>query len=131
MQRGPRARFAGVRTFTTIGALGGLSGGLSSAGLSGPAAAIVAGTAGVTVVAYLAASGREIDATTNPLDDNGGLSWQPQWPRSEVEQFRCHADHSIHAQRLGLDDHWCGIFGAGAAKFRSRALVWAKGRRKP
>ena len=61
---GTRARFAGVRTFTMIGALGGLSGGLWSAGLSGPAVAILAGTAGLTVVAYLAASGREIDATT-------------------------------------------------------------------
>jgi uncharacterized membrane protein (DUF4010 family) len=61
---GPRARFAGVRTFTLIGSLGGLSGGLWSAGLSGPAAAILAGTAGLTVAAYLAASSRDVDATT-------------------------------------------------------------------
>jgi uncharacterized membrane protein (DUF4010 family) len=61
---GPQARFAGVRTFTMIGALGGLAGGLWSAGLSGPAAALLAGTAAMTVAGYLAASWREVDATT-------------------------------------------------------------------
>jgi uncharacterized membrane protein (DUF4010 family) len=61
---GARARFAGVRTFTMIGLLGGLSGGLWTAGLWGPASALLAGVAGVTVAAYVAASWRDIDATT-------------------------------------------------------------------
>jgi uncharacterized membrane protein (DUF4010 family) len=61
---GPLARFAGVRTFTMVGALGGLSGGLWGAGLSGPAVTILGGTAAVTLAGYLAASRREVDATT-------------------------------------------------------------------
>lgn len=61
---GPRARFAGVRTFTMIGGLGGLSGALWTSGLSLPAAVILAGTAGLIVAAYAAASRRDVDATT-------------------------------------------------------------------
>jgi uncharacterized membrane protein (DUF4010 family) len=61
---GPQARFAGVRTFTMIGGLGGLSGALWNAGLSFPAAVILAGTSGLIVAAYLAASRRDVDATT-------------------------------------------------------------------
>jgi uncharacterized membrane protein (DUF4010 family) len=61
---GPTARFAGVRTFTMIGALGGLSGALGAAGLPVPAAVILAGSTGVILAAYVAASRSDIDATT-------------------------------------------------------------------
>jgi uncharacterized membrane protein (DUF4010 family) len=61
---GPRARFAGIRTFTMIGGLGGLSGALWTAGLLVPGAVILAGTAGLIVAAYAAASRRDVDATT-------------------------------------------------------------------
>ena len=61
---GPTARFAGVRTFTLIGALGGLSGALWNLGLSGPAVAVLSGTAALTVAAYITASRRDVDGTT-------------------------------------------------------------------
>lgn len=61
---GPQARFAGVRTFTMIGGLGGLGGSLYAAGMSIPAAVILAGTAGLIVAAYATASRRDVDATT-------------------------------------------------------------------
>ena len=41
---GPRARFAGIRTFTLIGGLGGLSGAMWTLGLTSPAVVIIAGT---------------------------------------------------------------------------------------
>jgi len=61
---GVRARFAGVRTFTMIGVLGGLSGELWTAGFREPAVALLAGVTGITVGAYVAASWRDVDATT-------------------------------------------------------------------
>lgn len=60
---GPRARFAGIRTFTLLGLLGGLAGHLvSSAPLV--AAALAAGGVGLVVAAYVAASRTDIDGTT-------------------------------------------------------------------
>lgn len=61
---GPSARFAGLRTFTLLGLTAGLSGWLWTAGLTGPAVVLLAGVGGLVVVAYLAASRRDIDGTT-------------------------------------------------------------------
>jgi uncharacterized membrane protein (DUF4010 family) len=61
---GPGARFAGVRTFTMIGGLGGLSGMLWNSGLTGPAVALLSGTVALVVAAYISASRRDVDGTT-------------------------------------------------------------------
>ncbi len=61
---GPRAHFAGIRTFTMLGGLAGLSGSLWNLGLTGPAVVIVAGAAALIVAAYLRASRRDVDGTT-------------------------------------------------------------------
>ncbi len=61
---GPRARFAGVRTFTLIGGLGGLSGALWTVGLTGPSLIGLSGIAALIVAAYVAASRRDVDGTT-------------------------------------------------------------------
>ncbi len=61
---GPKARFAGIRTMTLIGALGGLSGALWRLGVAGPAVVVLAATAGLCVAAYLAASRSDVDGTT-------------------------------------------------------------------
>jgi uncharacterized membrane protein (DUF4010 family) len=61
---GPAARFAGIRTFTMLGAIGGVSGWLWTAGFTA-FAAILLGSAGVIVAAaYVAASRTDVDATT-------------------------------------------------------------------
>jgi uncharacterized membrane protein (DUF4010 family) len=61
---GPAARFAGVRTFTMIGGLGGLSGALWNSGLTGPAVALLGATGALVVAAYISASRRDVDGTT-------------------------------------------------------------------
>ena len=61
---GPRARFAGLRTFTLLGLVAGLSGWLWTAGLTGPAIIFLAGLGALVVVAYQAASRTDIDGTT-------------------------------------------------------------------
>ena len=61
---GPRARFAGVRTFTMLGLVSGLAGWLWTAGLQGPAIIFLAGLGALVVVAYLAASRADVDGTT-------------------------------------------------------------------
>jgi uncharacterized membrane protein (DUF4010 family) len=61
---GPRARFGGVRTFTLIGGLGGLGGGLWTAGLTGPAVVTLAGATALIIAAYVAASAHDVDGTT-------------------------------------------------------------------
>ena len=61
---GPAARFAGIRTFTMMGAVAGLSGWLWTAGLTIPAAILLAGAVSVVVAAYVAASHQDVDATT-------------------------------------------------------------------
>ncbi|MEZ5318511.1 MAG: MgtC/SapB family protein, partial [Vicinamibacterales bacterium] len=61
---GPEARFAGVRTFTLLALASGLSGWLWTAGLQGPAVVFLAGLGALVVVAYLAASRRDVDGTT-------------------------------------------------------------------
>ena len=64
---GPAARFAGLRTFFLLGLLGGITGLLVAQGLTGPAAAILAGGAGLAVAAYVVAArrpGADPDGTT-------------------------------------------------------------------
>jgi uncharacterized membrane protein (DUF4010 family) len=61
---GPGARFAGIRTFTMLGALAGLSGWLWSAGVAALAAILLAGAVAIVLAAYVAGSGRDIDGTT-------------------------------------------------------------------
>jgi len=61
---GPRARFAGVRTFTLLGLVSGLSGWLWTAGAQGPALVFLGGLGALVVVAYLSASRTDIDGTT-------------------------------------------------------------------
>ena len=61
---GPGARFGGVRTFTMLGAVSGIAGVLVAAQLVIPAALLIAGALALTVAAYVRASKRDIDATT-------------------------------------------------------------------
>jgi len=61
---GPRARFAGIRTFTLLGLVAGLAGWLWTTGLTGPAVILLAGLGALVVVAYQAASRTDIDGTT-------------------------------------------------------------------
>ncbi len=61
---GPRARFAGIRTFTMLGAVGGLTGWLWNAGVTVPAAILFAGGVTIVALAYVAGSRQDIDGTT-------------------------------------------------------------------
>jgi uncharacterized membrane protein (DUF4010 family) len=61
---GPAARFAGIRTFTMLGAVAGLSGWLWTAGVTAPAAILFAGAVTVVVAGYVAGSRQDIDGTT-------------------------------------------------------------------
>jgi uncharacterized membrane protein (DUF4010 family) len=60
---GPSAHFAGVRTFTMLGAIAGLAGWLAKI-TPVIAALIVAGAVAMTVAAYVASSRRDVDGTT-------------------------------------------------------------------
>ena len=61
---GPHARFAGVRTFTLMGLLSGISGWLWTNQFQTIAAVLVAGAAALVVAAYAAAARKEVDGTT-------------------------------------------------------------------
>jgi uncharacterized membrane protein (DUF4010 family) len=61
---GPAARFAGIRTFTMLGALAGASGLFWGAGVTAPAAILLAGAVAIVAAAYVAGSRHDIDATT-------------------------------------------------------------------
>ena len=61
---GPQARFAGIRTFTMLGAVGGFSGALWNAGVTTPAAILFAGSVAVIAAAYVAGSRQDVDGTT-------------------------------------------------------------------
>jgi uncharacterized membrane protein (DUF4010 family) len=61
---GPNARFAGIRTFTLLGILAGLSGWMWSHDWRAPAALILFGAVGLIVAAYAASAPKNIDATT-------------------------------------------------------------------
>lgn len=61
---GPGARFAGIRTFTMLGAVAGLSGWLWTSGVTTPAVMLFAGAVTIVAVAYVAGSRHDIDGTT-------------------------------------------------------------------
>lgn len=61
---GPAARFAGIRTFTMLGAIGGFSGWLWLAGFTWLAAVMLAGAVSITVAGYVAGSRHDVDGTT-------------------------------------------------------------------
>jgi uncharacterized membrane protein (DUF4010 family) len=61
---GPLARFAGIRTFSMLGLISGTAGWLWTAGLEGPATAVLAGVGATIVAAYFAASRHDVDGTT-------------------------------------------------------------------
>jgi uncharacterized membrane protein (DUF4010 family) len=61
---GSNARFGGVRTFTLVGGVAGLAGWLTAERHAGAALVLVAGAVAIVVAGYLAASRRDVDATT-------------------------------------------------------------------
>jgi MgtC family protein len=61
---GPEAHFAGIRTFTLLGGLAGIAGWLWPLGFQPVAIVLLAGASALVVAAYLAASRRVIDGTT-------------------------------------------------------------------
>jgi uncharacterized membrane protein (DUF4010 family) len=61
---GASARFAGIRTFTMLGAIGGFAGWLSTAGLTVLAAILLSGAVAIVAAAYVAGSRQDIDGTT-------------------------------------------------------------------
>lgn len=61
---GRRARLGGVRTFTLLGGVSGLAGWMSTIGLSAAAVVLTAGAVALVVAGYVAASRRDVDATT-------------------------------------------------------------------
>lgn len=61
---GPHARFGGIRTFSLLGAVGGLAGWLTTAGFLPLAVVLLAGATALVVAAYVAGSRTEIDGTT-------------------------------------------------------------------
>ena len=61
---GPDARLGGIRTFTLLGTLAGISGQLIAAGHAIPAVFLIAGGISIIVAGYVRASKRDIDATT-------------------------------------------------------------------
>ena len=61
---GPGARFGGIRTFTMLGGMSGLCGWLLTIGQRESALLLLAGTTAIIVLAYLAASRQDVDATT-------------------------------------------------------------------
>ncbi len=61
---GPAARFAGIRTFTMLGAIGGVSGVFWIAGVTAPAAILLSGAVAIVAAAYVVGSRHDIDGTT-------------------------------------------------------------------
>jgi uncharacterized membrane protein (DUF4010 family) len=61
---GPGARFGGIRTFTMLGGMSGLCGWLLTIGQRESALLLLAGATAIIVLAYVAASRRDVDATT-------------------------------------------------------------------
>jgi uncharacterized membrane protein (DUF4010 family) len=61
---GENARLGGVRTFTLLGGVSGLAGWLADTGLTGVAVVLAAGAVALVVAGYVAASRRDVDATT-------------------------------------------------------------------
>jgi uncharacterized membrane protein (DUF4010 family) len=61
---GPRAHLGGIRTFALLGGFAGTAGWLSRTGFAWEAVAMLAGAGALVVASYVAASRREVDATT-------------------------------------------------------------------
>src|SRR5205809_4053839 len=61
---GPKARFAGIRTFTLLGLQAGLAGWFWSNEQHMLAIVLIAGASALIVAAYIAASRRDVDGTT-------------------------------------------------------------------
>ena len=61
---GPRARFAGVRTFTLLGGLAGITGRLWGAGQELPAAVLLAAAGALVLAGYVVASRHDVGGTT-------------------------------------------------------------------
>lgn len=61
---GPAARLGGIRTFTLLGTLAGMSGFLIDAEYTIPAGILIAGAMAVIIAGYVRASRKDIDATT-------------------------------------------------------------------
>ena len=61
---GPHSRFAGLRTFTLLGGIAGISAYLWIRGFEVPGTILLAGAAALILAAYFAASRKDIDATT-------------------------------------------------------------------
>jgi uncharacterized membrane protein (DUF4010 family) len=61
---GPDARFAGIRTFTLLGGMAGMSGWLWTLDYQLFGAILLTATAGLVVAAYTSASRRDVEATT-------------------------------------------------------------------
>jgi uncharacterized membrane protein (DUF4010 family) len=62
--RGSDRRFAGIRTHTLLGGLGGLAGLLWTNGLTWPAVILLLGPVAIVAAAYLAGSRKDLDSTT-------------------------------------------------------------------
>src|ERR1700675_967630 len=61
---GPKAHFAGVRTFTLLGTLSGIAGWMWTQGWQVLAAVLLLGAVALVVAAYIAASLHDVDGTT-------------------------------------------------------------------
>ena len=61
---GPTGRIGGIRTFTLLGALGGIAGWLWATGAAPLGAVLLAGAAGIVIAGYVAVSSRDIEGTT-------------------------------------------------------------------
>jgi uncharacterized membrane protein (DUF4010 family) len=61
---GPRARLAGLRTFTMLGLIAGLSGWLWSVSLPMPASVLLIAAGALIAIGYARASQKDVDATT-------------------------------------------------------------------
>jgi uncharacterized membrane protein (DUF4010 family) len=61
---GPAARFAGIRTFTMLGAVGGLCGWLWTGGVTIPSVILLTGAVAIVAAAYVAGSRHDVDGTT-------------------------------------------------------------------
>lgn len=61
---GPHARFGGIRTFTLLGGLAGLSGWLLASGRDATAIVLLAGAAALVAIGYFVAARTDVDGTT-------------------------------------------------------------------
>jgi uncharacterized membrane protein (DUF4010 family) len=61
---GAEARFGGVRTFTLLGGVAGMAGAFAALQQTAVAVTLVAGAAALVLAGYIAASRRDVDATT-------------------------------------------------------------------